>query len=52
MNHKAYAEIEEVLNRTDWRKYSNLAAHNCRHISMSLMRSAVTDADFVEGRTP
>ena len=41
--------VTEVLNETDWRRYSNLAAHNCRHISMYHIRHALTDAGFVDG---
>jgi len=39
-------KIIQVLNKTDWSKYSNLAAHNCRHISMEHIRKAITDAGF------
>lgn len=40
--------LYETLNATDWRSYSNLAAHNCRHISMYHIRRAITDAGFVD----
>ena len=40
--------IIDCLNRTDWREYSNLAAHNCRHISMYHIRRALTDNGFVD----
>ena len=40
--------IVELLKRTDWRAYSNLAAHNCRHISMYHIRRVLTDAGFVD----
>lgn len=40
--------VYDVLNQTDWSKYSNLAAHNCRHISMYHIQKAVTDAGFVD----
>ncbi len=43
-------KVVEALNRVDWRKYSNLAAHNCRHISMYHIRQALTDAGFVDDR--
>ena len=36
--------VAELLRQTDWRRYSNLAAHNCRHISMYHIRKALTDA--------
>lgn len=45
---KEKPKIVDLLNRTDWRKYSNLAAHNCRHISMYHIQKAVTDAGFVD----
>ncbi len=44
-------EVEAVtacLNGVDWRAYSNLAAHNCRHISMYHIRRALTDHGFVD----
>ena len=40
--------ITETLNAVDWRDYSNLAAHNCRHISMYHIRQALTDRGFVD----
>ena len=40
--------IVELLKRTDWRAYSNPAAHNCRHISMYHIRRVLTDAGFVD----
>ena len=43
-------ELTDLLNATDWTRYSNLAAHNCRHISMYHIRDAVIDAGFVDGR--
>lgn len=42
-------DILDLLNCTDWRKYSNLAAHNCRHISMYHIRRALTDGGFIDG---
>ena len=36
--------VAKLLNQTDWRQYSNLAAHNCRHISMYHIRKVLTDA--------
>lgn len=48
---RARRDIEAVLNATDWRRYSNLAAHNCRHISMGHIRRALTDAGFVDAGT-
>ena len=40
--------VLQVLRNTDWRRYSNLAAHNCRHISMYHIRHALTDAGLVD----
>ena len=40
--------IENLLRNTDWTQYSNLAAHNCRHISMYHIRKALTDAGYVD----
>ena len=40
--------ITAALNAIDWKKYSNLAMHNCRHISMYHIRNAVIDAGFVD----
>ena len=48
--HKAKRKLCDALNATDWRRYSNLAAHNCRHISMYHIRRALTDAGFVDGQ--
>ena len=42
------AGIVDLLDRTDWRRYSNLAAHNCRHISMYHIRRALTDGGYVD----
>ena len=41
--------IAKTLKSVDWRDYSNLAAHNCRHISMYHIQQALTDAGFVDG---
>ncbi len=43
-----HKQVEEVLRNVDWRKYSNLAAHNCRHISMYHISLALTDEGFVD----
>ena len=43
---RAKRKIVSLLNGTDWREYSNLAAHNCRHISMYHIRKVLTDAGF------
>ena len=41
-------KIINILKKTDWKKYSNLAAHNCKHISMEHIRKAITDEGFVD----
>ena len=41
-------KITKILDETDWKKYSNLAAHNCRHISMYHIRRALTDAGYID----
>ncbi|MGN6496564.1 MAG: hypothetical protein ACTHK5_04380 [Tsuneonella sp.] len=41
------AEITRYLRQVDWRKYSNLAAHNCRHISMYHIERALVDGGYV-----
>lgn len=40
--------VLRLLRGVDWSQYSNLAAHNCRHISMCHIRKALTDAGFVD----
>ena len=46
--HKAKRQIVGCLNSIDWRNYSNLATHNCRHISMYHIRRALTDNGFYD----
>lgn len=41
-------KVVKVLRNTDWRKYNNLASHNCKHISMCHIRQALTDAGLVD----
>ena len=41
------ARVRAVLRAADWRKYSNLAAHNCRHISMQHIGLVLADAGMV-----
>lgn len=45
---KERKRIVNLLNNTDWIHYSNLAVHNCRHISMYHIRRAITDGGFVD----
>lgn len=45
-------ERQEVLNalrQADWKHYSNLASHNCRHISMCHIRAVLTDRGLIDG---
>lgn len=46
---KEKREVADHLNSIDWRSYSNLAAHNCRHISMYHIQNAMTDGGFIDG---
>lgn len=43
---RAKREITQYLQQVDWRKYSNLAAHNCRHISMYHIERALVDGGY------
>jgi hypothetical protein len=45
---KSKKEIIDVLNNTDWEEYCNLAAHNCKHISMYHIEKALTDRGFID----
>lgn len=47
---KDQAEVIRALQEADWSKYSNLAAHNCHHISMYHIRKVLTDGGFIDGR--
>ena len=37
-----------VLRAADWRRYSNLAAHSCRHITMQHIERVLADAGIVD----
>ena len=41
-------QVTKALRNADWNKHSNLAAHNCRHISMEHIRAALVEAGFVD----
>lgn len=41
-------KILKALHDADWKEYSNLASHNCRHISMGHIRKVLIDAGFVD----
>lgn len=45
---KSKRDLTHYLRSIDWRDYSNLAAHNCRHISMYHIRSALVDGGYVD----
>lgn len=40
---KEKRKILNILKNIDWNKYSNLATHNCRHISMYHIKHALLD---------
>lgn len=40
--------VLQVLQNADWKKYSNLAMHNCRHISMEHIRKVLIDAGLID----
>lgn len=42
--------VTEALRCADWHRHSNLAAHNCRHISMEHIRAALVEAGFADGK--
>jgi hypothetical protein len=46
---KEKAVVENLLNNANWSVYSNLAAHNCRHISMYHIEKVLTDNKFIDG---
>lgn len=41
-------EVLRALKNADWKHHSNLASHNCRHISMCHIRAALTEAGLVD----
>jgi len=41
-------KVLQALKNADWKKHSNLASHNCRHISMCHIRAALTDAGIID----
>ncbi len=40
--------LVDILNKTNWYLYSNLAAHNCRHISMYHIEKVFTDNKIID----
>lgn len=47
---KNRAKVLKVLRNTDWKIYSNLTSHNCRHIGMGHIRKALIDVGFLDKR--
>lgn len=47
---KDKSNLTKILNNTDWTAYSNLAAHNCRHISMYHIEKVLTDNQIIDAR--
>ncbi len=45
---KEHDALFDLLNQTDWSDYSNLAMHNCRHISMYHIEQAVIDGGYLD----
>lgn len=41
-------KVLDALNTSDWRRHSNLASHNCRHISMCHIREVLIEAGLVD----
>lgn len=41
-------KVLQALRRADWKRHSNLASHNCRHISMCHIRAALTEVGLVD----
>ncbi|OQX28775.1 MAG: hypothetical protein B0D92_07260 [Spirochaeta sp. LUC14_002_19_P3] len=41
-------QVEKDLYTVDWRNYSNLATHNCRHISMYHIENAMVNMGYVD----
>lgn len=40
---KNQRKMQSILEKINWNEYSNLAAHNCRHISMYHIKKALLD---------
>lgn len=45
---RAREKVLKALRNADWKYYSNLASHNCRHISMCHIREALTDEGLID----
>jgi hypothetical protein len=47
---KEKISVRKILDSVDWNQYSNLAAHNCHHISMYHIEKALTDRGYTDDR--
>lgn len=45
---KKHREVTRALRKADWLTHSNLALHNCRHISMYHIKEALIKAGFID----
>lgn len=45
---KERQKVLELLRNADWKQHSNLASHNCRHISMCHIREVLTEAGLID----
>lgn len=45
---QAKSKVLEALNNADWMHHSNLASHNCRHISMCHIRAVLTESGLID----
>lgn len=41
-------KVLKALHNADWKKHSNLASHNCRHISMCHIRAVLTESGLFD----
>jgi len=41
-------KVLQALKNADWKRHSNLASHNCRHISMCHIRAVLTECGLVD----
>jgi hypothetical protein len=41
-------KVLKALRNANWKHHSNLASHNCRHISMCHIRAALTDVGIID----
>ena len=41
-------KVLKTLQNADWKVYSNLASHNCRHISMEHIRKVLIEAGLID----